>query len=104
MATGTLAKPVVNITEMGISIPTGSDLNSYITPGRYYASSAAGITNTPEGVSTYSNTAFDLIVMQRATASRVWQIMFVYKASTSPEMWFRVQNGATTFSSWIKAA
>ena len=87
------------LASLGTAIPSNANLNNYISPGRYYAVDISGIANLP---TTTNITSLDMIVFPRASASRVWQLCFVYYST--PKVYIRAQSGATAFTSWIQLA
>lgn len=87
------------LASLGTAIPTNADLNNYVTPGRYYAGNISGIANLP---TTSNITSLDMIVFPRASASRVWQLCFVYYST--PKVYIRAQSSASEFTAWIQLA
>lgn len=86
-----------SVTDLGTLIPVNANLNDYTTPGRYYASSTANITNMP--VAGSSSTTLDLIVMARASSIRVHQIAYIYTTAAT-RAYIRVMTGASQWSGW----
>ena len=85
------------ITSPGTLIGATANLNTYTTPGRYYAVSTTNISNLP--VAGSSTMPVDLIVIPRGTVGRVYQIAFIY-SSSAPFVYVRTMTGASSWSAW----
>ena len=97
MASGSISKPVVDITDLGNSISANTDLNNVTMTGRYFcdSSNVGTISNLP-----VSCTSFDLLVMPRASSIRSWQILFAYATTTG--IYYRAMTSANTWGDWKK--
>lgn len=86
------------ITNAGASIGNSDDLNTYITPGKYYASDTTSISNLP--ITGSNAIPVDLIVIPRGgSAIRVYQIALIYSSQT-PFIYVRVMVGDNSWSAW----
>jgi hypothetical protein len=90
------------IPKVAISLPTNTDLNSYTTPGFYYASTnatAQTMTNTPWGTGTSANAvSFSMEVVKHAG---VTQILRTYNTSGYE---FQRQYYDGTWGAWVRMA
>lgn len=78
----------------GVSIPSGSDLDTYKTPGKYYVGStsiAASIINAP-----VTNTNYALYVLQRTSQGVVTQMIITLSA----KIYVRSTPASGVFSDW----
>lgn len=95
MASGQTSILPIDICALGTQLASNANLNSITTIGRYFSVDGAQ-TNAP-----HAGKPFDMIVMYRASSSRIWQIVFAYDSS-DPELFYRAQSGASSFTSWKK--
>lgn len=80
---------------VGVSIPSGADLNTYKTNGKYYAASESigkSLLNRPDGM----NTNFVMWVFQRTTSSIYSQLML----TLSGKMYIRSSN-SSAWRTWV---
>ena len=96
MASGTIIKPAVDITERGIEITGSTDLNTITTPGRYFCTDPTNLVNKP-----ITCTNLDLIATTRSWNSRVWQIALCFLSGNS-QIYTRVQTSDNSWDAWTR--
>ena len=91
---------VFSFNKLATAIPSGSDLNSYTTPGLARSTSgtvSASLSNTP-----YTTGGFLLITVYSSGAGGRIQILFPVYLATTNGIFIRTYRNSNAWDSWLK--